>query len=129
MRPCLVTGCLVGALSAMAVAQPKPPPWLRVASPHFSVLSDGSSREARHVAGQLERMRAVFGQMFPGLPLDPVAPLEVIAVRDAKEFRTLEPAAYLGKGRLDLAGFFQSGNTMALRSTRFASSRTLPGPP
>jgi tetratricopeptide (TPR) repeat protein len=78
-----------------------------VRSPHFTVLSDGGGGESRHVAGQLERMRAVFGQMFPGMPLDPVAPLEVVAVRNNKEFRTLEPAAYLGKGKTELAGYFQ----------------------
>ncbi|HET9785048.1 MAG TPA: hypothetical protein VFP94_08840, partial [Terriglobales bacterium] len=77
------------------------PKWLRVSSPHFTVLSDGSSREARHVAGQLERMRAVFGRMFPGMPLDPIAPLEVVAVRNTGELRAIEPAAYLAKGQMD----------------------------
>lgn len=94
---------------ALALAAPlwAAPHWLRVSSPHFTVLSDGSSSEARHAAGQLERMRAVFGQMFPGLPLDPIAPLEVVAVRNTRELRAIEPAAYLAKGEMDLAGYFQ----------------------
>lgn len=95
---------LVLALCGPLWAAPK---WVLVRSPHFTVLSDGGGGESRHVAGQLERMRAVFGQMFPGMPLDPVAPLEVVAVRNNKEFRTLEPAAYLGKGKTELAGYFQ----------------------
>jgi Tfp pilus assembly protein PilF len=100
-----VLGVLLG-LGAPLLAAPQ---WRWVRSPHFAVLSDGSSRDARHVAGQLERMRALFGQMFPALPLDPVAPLEVVAVRDGREFRQLEPAAYLGRGKLELAGLFQPG--------------------
>jgi len=93
----------VAILAATAAAAPK---WVRVTAPHFVVTSDGSLSDARHVAGQLERMREVFHQAFPGLR-DPAAPLEVLAVANRKEFEALEPAGYLGKGKLELAGYFQ----------------------
>jgi Tfp pilus assembly protein PilF len=80
--------------------------WVEVKSPHFRVLSDGSEKQARHVAGQLERMRAVFHAAFPMARLDPPDPIFVIALKDRKAFQALEPEAYLAKGQLDLAGLF-----------------------
>ncbi|MGH9394246.1 MAG: DUF1570 domain-containing protein [Terriglobales bacterium] len=91
------------ALASCVWASPK---WVQVTSPHFVVVCDGGASEARHVAGQLERMREVFHQAFPDLR-DPAAPLQVLAVQNRKEFDALEPAAYLGKGMLELAGYFQ----------------------
>ncbi|HWG38812.1 MAG TPA: DUF1570 domain-containing protein [Terriglobales bacterium] len=90
----------------LAIAASAAPKWVRVTAPHFVVTSDGSLSDARHVAGQLERMREVFHEAFPGLR-DPAAPLEVLAVADRREFEALEPASYLGKGKLELAGYFQ----------------------
>ena len=80
--------------------------WVEVHSPHFRVLSDGSEKQARHVAGQLERMRAVFHAAFPKAHVDPPEPIFVIALKDRKAFQALEPEAYLAKGQLDLAGLF-----------------------
>ncbi|MBV8673602.1 MAG: hypothetical protein JOZ33_09230, partial [Acidobacteriaceae bacterium] len=40
-------------------------PWIQLNSPHFVVLTDSNEKQARHIAGQLERMRAVFHTLFP----------------------------------------------------------------
>ncbi|MGH9417013.1 MAG: DUF1570 domain-containing protein [Terriglobales bacterium] len=91
---------------------------MRVTSPHFVVVSDGSVSQAREVAGQLERLRQVFQQTFPGLRLDELARIHVLAVRNFKEFREVEPAAYLAKGSAQLSGYFQrspEGNFILLR--------------
>lgn len=106
---------VLGMLAALTWGAPK---WVEVTSPHFVVLSDGSGAQARDVAGQLERLRQVYQQTFPGLPLDELAPIEVLAVRNGKEFRTLEPSAYLAKGGAQLAGYFErsaEGNFILLR--------------
>ena len=80
--------------------------WIEVRSPHFLVLSDSSEKQARHVAGQFERMRGIFHTVFPKAHVDPADPIIVIALKDKKAFQSLEPEAYLAKGQLELAGLF-----------------------
>jgi tetratricopeptide (TPR) repeat protein len=90
----------------LAPARDQPENWLEVRSPHFIVLSDSSEKQARQVADQFERMRAVFQDRFPRASIDTGAPIVVLAIKDEKGFRALEPEAYLGKGKLGLAGLF-----------------------
>ena len=80
--------------------------WVEVRSPHFVVLTDSNEKQARHVADQFERVRSVFHVLFPKANVDPASPIVVVALKDKKGFRALEPEAYLGKGQLDLAGYF-----------------------
>ncbi len=80
--------------------------WVEVRSPHFVVLTDSNEKQARHVADQLERVRSVFHVLLPKANVDPSSPIVVVALKDKKGFQALEPEAYLGKGRLDLAGYF-----------------------
>ena len=51
-------------------------------------------------------LRAVFRVLMPSGSDDPAAPIVVLALKDAKSFRTLEPEAYLAKNQLQLAGLF-----------------------
>jgi tetratricopeptide (TPR) repeat protein len=90
----------------LALARDKPENWLEVRSPHFYVVTNSNEKQARHVADQFERMRAVFHRLFPKLQIDSVGYITVLAVKDAKDFRALEPTAYLAKGQLKLAGLF-----------------------
>lgn len=87
-------------------ARDKQQNWIEVQSPHFLVITNGSEKQARHAAGQFERMRMVFHLQFPEMHVDPPSPIIAIAVKDEKDFRALEPADYLGKGQLKLAGLF-----------------------
>jgi Tfp pilus assembly protein PilF len=80
--------------------------WVEVRSPHFVVLTDSSEKQARHVAGQFERMRLVFHTAFPKASVDPPSPIVILALKDKKDFQALEPEAYLAKGQLELAGLF-----------------------
>ena len=80
--------------------------WLEVRSPHFNVVTTSGEKQARHVAGQFERMRAVFHTRFPRIEIDPAVPIVVLAVNSEEDFRGLEPAVYLNKGSLQLAGLF-----------------------
>jgi tetratricopeptide (TPR) repeat protein len=90
-------------LSAAAAADR----WTEVRSPHFIVLTNASEKDGRHIANQLEQMRSVFHTIFPTLTDDNDAPMTVFALKDKKSFQTLEPAAYLAKGQLELGGYFQ----------------------
>jgi len=80
--------------------------WVEVRSPNFVVLSDSSEKQARHVAGQFERMRSVFHTAFPKAKVDNGSPIIVIALKNKQDFQALEPEAYLAKGQLNLAGLF-----------------------
>ena len=80
--------------------------WLEVRSPHFVIVTNASEKQGRRIADQFERMRSVFHLAFPKLQIDPGAPIIVLAVKDEKDFRALEPEAYLAKGSLKLAGLF-----------------------
>ncbi len=92
--------------AAAAGAHEKPENWLQVRSEHFIVATNSSEKQARRVADQFERMRLVFHQQFPKLPIDPPAPIIVLALKDEKDFRALEPEAYLAKGQVKLGGLF-----------------------
>jgi len=97
---------LLPLLLAAAWARDKPDNWLEVRSTHFIVLSNASEKQARRITGQFERMRSVFHTAFPGLEIDPPSPVVVLAIKDEKGFRALEPPAYLAKGKVDLSGVF-----------------------
>jgi tetratricopeptide (TPR) repeat protein len=104
--------CLTGTAHA------GPPQWLQVRSQHFTVISDAGEKQARHVVAQLERMRWVFQTLYPKANVDPPEPIVVLAAKNNKTFQTLEPAPYLAKGQLHLAGYFlhnQDRNYVLLR--------------
>jgi hypothetical protein len=92
--------------AVLAPARDKPENWVQVSSPHFLIVSNSNEKQARHVADQFERMRSVFHKLFPKLQIDPATPIIVLAIKDEKDFRALEPAAYLAKGQLKLGGLF-----------------------
>ena len=99
---CLV---LLAACCTFAAAE-KQENWLQVRSPNFIVVTNANEKNGRRIADQFERMRSVFHVAFPKLQIDPNAPIVVIAVKDEKDFRALEPQAYLAKGSLKLGGLF-----------------------
>jgi tetratricopeptide (TPR) repeat protein len=81
-------------------------PWFEVRSPHFVVITDSNEKQGIRIASQFERMRAVFQVLMPGASGSAGSPVIVLALKDRKEMRTVEPEAYLAKGQLDLAGWF-----------------------
>jgi hypothetical protein len=93
----------------LAPARDKPENWVEVRSPHFSVVSNSNEKQARRVADQFERMRSVFHTLFPKIQIDTLGSIRVLAIKDEKDFRALEPAAYLAKGQLKLGGLFLRG--------------------
>ena len=92
--------------ASLAPTRDKSENWIEVRSPHFIVLSNSSEKQARHVADQFERMRLVFHAEVPRANVDPGVPIVVLALKDKKDFQSLEPEAYLAKGQIELAGLF-----------------------
>jgi tetratricopeptide (TPR) repeat protein len=92
--------------TVLASARDRAEDWLEVRSPHFSVLTDTNEKTGRQIADQFERMRSVFQVAFPHMSFDTGSPVIVLAVKDDKDFRALEPQAYLAKGQVKLDGIF-----------------------
>jgi len=104
MRTILLLLALLEPLRAFA--SDNTPHWTEVRSPHFTVLTNSNEKDGRKIATQFERMRAVFHVVIPSASDDAGTPIVVLALKDKKSFRTLEPEAYLAKNQLDLAGLF-----------------------
>ncbi len=96
--------CLL--LVVPATARDKAEAWLAVRSLHFTIVTNAGEKMGRRIADQFERMRSVFQVQFPHLSLDNGSPITVLAIRDEKDFRTLEPQSFLAKGQLKLGGLF-----------------------
>jgi len=81
--------------------------WVRVRSPHFTVLSDGTEKQARDIAIGFEQIHAVFTQALPGLRTDSGAETIVIAPKDERTFVQLAP--WQKKQSAQIAGEFHQG--------------------
>lgn len=104
--------------AACPVASASPDQWTQVSSSHFNVITNANEKQGRHLLDQFERMRWVFQTLFPKVNADPASPIEVYAAKNGKTFQAIEPAAYLSKGSLNLAGYFlptQDRNFILLR--------------
>jgi tetratricopeptide (TPR) repeat protein len=66
-------------------------PWFEVRSPHFTVICNGSEKDGRDAAVDLERTRAVFMKALPSLRQDPNVPIVVFVTPDENTFATLVP--------------------------------------
>jgi len=94
-------------LSAVPPAFASEPQWIEVQSPHFSVVTDAGEKRGRETAMRFEQMRAVFGALLTKVNLNMPIPLQIVAFRNAKEFRQFAP---LWNGKpVQLAGLFQGG--------------------
>ena len=82
--------------------------WYEVRSPHFVVVTDSNQKQGVRVASQFERMRAIFQLLMPAASGRAESPIVVLALKDRKALQALEPAAYLAKGQIDLAGLFMA---------------------
>src|SRR5271154_4799895 len=79
-------------LPQMLRARDKPENWVEVRSPHFAIVSNSNEKRAVREADQFERMRSVFHTLFPKVRIDTGSPITVLAIKDEKDFRALEPA-------------------------------------
>jgi tetratricopeptide (TPR) repeat protein len=82
--------------------------WTEIRSPHFRVLTNGSSKDGRKVANEFEQMRYVFSLRFNDENIQSGPPLTVIAARDEATFRSLDATGWKAMGG-NLAGQFFRG--------------------
>jgi tetratricopeptide (TPR) repeat protein len=111
LLPALVLSLLCGTLYAADAP-------IEVASPHFVVVTDGTESSARQLLDNLERMRTLLQGLSSKLNSDPSAPILVVAQKNGKGFREVQPASAQGEGQLTVAGYFVGAgdqNFIALR--------------
>ena len=65
--------------------------WVKIKSPHFTVISNASEKQARQVALGFEQIHAVFTTLLSGLRTDSGAETIVIAPKDLETFKSLMP--------------------------------------
>jgi tetratricopeptide (TPR) repeat protein len=88
MRRLLVVSCAFLSLALPSRAEN----WVKVKSPHFTVISNGTEKQARQVAVGFEEIHAIFSTVIPGLRTDSSAETVVIAVKDVSTFGDLMPS-------------------------------------
>lgn len=104
LKRLLALMCLLGVGAQFSFAASDQ--WTEVRSDHFIVVTSAGEKQGRHLVDQFERMRWLYHTLFPKINADPPAAIQVYAVKNKKEFQAVEPADYLARGKLDLAGLF-----------------------
>jgi hypothetical protein len=100
-------------------------PWFEIRSPHFTVICNGSEKDGRDAAFDLERTRAVFMKALPSLRQDPNVPIVVFVTPDENTFATLVPIYRERAGGNKPNSVFQRGrdrNYVVMRIAFRASS-------
>src|ERR1700722_2497238 len=97
--------CAVAFLP-IALARSDEPHWIRVNSSHFSVVTDADEKHGHDVAVRFEQMRAVFGQLLSRKRINMSEPIDIIALRNNKEYSKNIPT---GQGQGMASGFFITG--------------------
>lgn len=79
---------LAALVSPVYAAEPH---WIRVASSHFMVLTDGDDKQGREVALRFEQMRAVFGQLLMRTRVNMPLPTDIIAFKSDEDYANAAP--------------------------------------
>ncbi len=89
--------CVFTLLFCLAAAVPAgagEAPWLRISSAHFSLLTDAGDKRGREILLRFEQMRSMFSILLMRPKLNMPEPLDIIAVKDDKEYAEV---AYKGQ--------------------------------
>ena len=82
--------------------------WVEARSAHFVVASNAGEVEARRIAAEFERVRAIFHAAFPKFRVDPAQPIVILATRDEATMKAIAPDEWAGDGHIRPAGLFHS---------------------
>jgi tetratricopeptide (TPR) repeat protein len=93
--------------------------WVRVRSPHFTVISNAGSGPARNVAWQFEQFRAAMQTAWAWARVELDRPVIVIAARDESTMRLLTPQFWENHSDVHFSSYSQpsaDGHYVALRA-------------
>ncbi len=82
----LTVAALVSPVSASE------PRWIRVASGHFAVLTNGDEKQGHEVVVRFEQMRGVFGQLLARSRVNMPLPVDIIAFKSDDEYASAAPS-------------------------------------
>jgi hypothetical protein len=94
--------------SMMTVASAKDT-WTEAKSPHFTVITNASAKQAQRTARVLEQFRALIETIFPAMNPKSESALVVIATRDGNSLKQFLTKEMLKKGNVQPSGYFSSG--------------------
>jgi tetratricopeptide (TPR) repeat protein len=83
-------------------------PWVEVRSAHFVVASNAGESDARRIAAEFERVRAIFRGAFPKFRVDPAQPIVILAARDEATMKAIAPDEWGSEGHIRPSGLFHS---------------------
>jgi tetratricopeptide (TPR) repeat protein len=120
---CLLT-LPIFAYAAIPGAAPapanKPPVWIEVQTPHFTVTSDDGEKTAHRIAEQFEEIRYLYSRSLKKDPrVDPPFPIIIFAMKNEDSLSQIIPEYWAEKGHLHPDGIFEAGqesNFIALRA-------------
>jgi tetratricopeptide (TPR) repeat protein len=107
MRACWI----VAAMMAASVAHAEPPAldrWAVARSAHFAVVSDGGNAEAERLARRFERLRLVFGSLWPTARVD-AKQVIVVAPAGTRGLSSLLPPDWASGDTIHPAGLMVAG--------------------
>src|SRR5580704_10449145 len=82
----LFAALLFSVAALVSPASAAAPHWIRIASSHFQVLTDGDEKQGREVAVRFEQMRAVFGQLLARNRVNMGLPTDIIALKSDEDY-------------------------------------------
>lgn len=102
-------GMTVACLAlALVPARADAAKWMRLRSPHFTVVGDVGVRELTQVAREVEGFRSVFGAALPNATVATPVPTTIIVFGSDAAFTPFKPLVN-GKPMEFLGGYFQAG--------------------
>ncbi len=101
-----------------AVWAPAADTWIEVKTPGFTIICDGSEKDARQVAWQFEQIRAVIKRIWPWAKLDMARPVVILSVKNEAGLKALAPEYWEEKGRWRPAGVWGSGREASYVASR-----------
>jgi tetratricopeptide (TPR) repeat protein len=93
--------------------------WIEVKSPHFTVTSNASPKDAATVAWEFEQIRSAIGAVWTWARVDLNKPLVVVAVKDENSMKAFAPQYWEQKNAVHPASVWVGGadqNYLAIRS-------------
>jgi tetratricopeptide (TPR) repeat protein len=116
--PCAIGLALMLAFLASMPVQGLPrqkDEWIEVRTANFTLFSNAGARNAKRIGADLERLRAAFSQLMPGLALSSPYPTSLFVFNNASSFKPYQ-RVFQGKP-LNVGGYFMSrelGNFVAI---------------
>jgi len=101
--------CLVLLIPTRGTADDQAPDSrIELRTPHFTVISNASEKDATEIAEHFEKIRAALPEFFP-LPvprIDPAQPVLILAMKDEESLAKLLPEYWSEAGRTRPGGIF-----------------------